>query len=82
MKNSPYEPDLIEVTAPDGKPSTMTIRKKHLQVINIVNIWRIDEDWWRTPVSRLYFLLDLENGTRITVFKDLIHGTWHRQNWA
>lgn len=82
MKHSPYGPELAEVAVFDGMPSKVKIKQRHVKVTNIINMWRIDEDWWRTPISRMYFLLELENGMRITVFQDLIHGSWYRQHWT
>jgi hypothetical protein len=82
MKSSPYEPEMLEVLMCDGRPSAVRLKKRTLGVLEILNMWRIDEEWWRKPVSRLYFLLELENGSRITVFHDLIHNLWYRQNWT
>jgi hypothetical protein len=81
MKTSPYEPEPIEVMMTDDKPSMVRQKKKSIKVKDVLNMWRIDEEWWRTPVSRLYFLLELENGAQLTVFKDLLHRRWYRQNW-
>lgn len=81
MKRSPYEPVLIKVTVSGGKPSTVKIRQRYVKVTSVINMWRIDEDWWRTPVSRMYFLLELENRVRISVFQDLIGGNWYKQPW-
>ena len=44
-------------------------------------MWRIDDEWWRKPISRLYYLLEFTTGSRFTVFQDLITGRWYRQNW-
>ncbi len=77
----PYDPEALEVIERDGKPVTVRVKKQRLKVSGIVNTWRIDEEWWRKPISRLYFLLALENGMRLTVFLDLKKGGWYRQNW-
>ncbi len=78
----PYVPDLIEVTTRDGVPAAVRVRMRRLRVASVLNVWRIDEEWWRRPISRLYFLLELENSARITLFQDLIGGQWYRQHWA
>ena len=75
-------PEPIEVIIVDGKPSRVKFRKKLQKVQEISNLWRIDDTWWQKPVARLYYTLVLENGSRITVFCDLLSGTWYRQNWA
>ena len=79
---SPYDPERIEVAAQEGRPFVVRLKKRPVLVKDVVNVWRIDEEWWRKPISRLYFSLELENGARITVFRDLLGGRWYRQNWA
>ncbi len=80
--SSPYEPERVEIAAQEGKPFVVRLKKRPVLVKDVVNMWRIDEEWWRRPVSRLYFQLELENGARITVFRDLLGGRWYRQHWA
>ncbi len=77
---SPYHPEPVEVVVRDGKPVMVQIKKGRIRVNGIINVWRIDEEWWRKPVSRLYFLLELESGARLAVFHDLENGGWYRQN--
>jgi len=37
--------------------------------------WRIDDEWWRErPIARLYYALLLEDGTFLTVYRDLAAG--------
>ncbi len=79
---SPYEPEKIEVIEKDGRPLSVWVRKRRVQVKEVLNMWRIDEEWWRKPISRLYFLMELENNSRVTLFKDLVGGVWYRQNWV
>jgi hypothetical protein len=79
MKSSPYEPEPIEVRAEGGKPVALLLKKRSVKVRGMLNMWRIDEEWWRKPISRLYFLVELENGSRITLFRDLVQSQWYRQ---
>ncbi|HVA25882.1 MAG TPA: hypothetical protein VMW62_16000 [Chloroflexota bacterium] len=52
-------------------------------VVKVLDRWRIDDEWWRErPISRLYHVLLLENGTRLTVYHDLRAGSWHAQSDA
>ncbi len=69
----------MEVIAREGKPVVIHFKKRRLRVKEVVNVWRIDEEWWRRLISRLYFLLELESGMRITVFQDLEGGEWYKQ---
>ncbi len=82
--DSPFESEPIDVitAAADGKPSSVRFKKRLRRVHHIYNLWRIDDGWWRKPVARLYYSLELEGGARITVFRDLINGGWYKQNWT
>ena len=82
MKTSPFDPEPVEVVAVNGRPVRVTFRKKRQKVRGVVNIWRVDDTWWQTPVARMYYTLELESGSRITVFQELSGGTWYRQNWT
>ena len=86
MKNalhgSPYEPEAIEMTERSGRLTAIRTGKRTFRIIRILNMWRVDEDWWRKPVSRLYLSLELDNGNRMTVFRDMISGQWYKQNYG
>ncbi len=45
----------------------------------ILECWQIDDEWWRSPISRLYYELVLEGGGVRVVYRDLTSGTWHLQ---
>jgi hypothetical protein len=80
LRTNPYQPEPMEVIARDGTPVMVQVRKRRLRVKEIANTWRVDEEWWRRLISRLYFLLELESGVRLTVFQDLVSGGWYKQN--
>ncbi|NLT24691.1 MAG: hypothetical protein GXX82_16735 [Syntrophorhabdus sp.] len=82
MKISPFDPEPVEVIAVSGRPVQVTVRKKRQRARDIVNIWRVDDTWWQRPVARMYYTLELESGSRVTVFQDLSDGVWYRQNWT
>ena len=79
-KAAPYEPEAIDVIDGEGRPLAVVYKKRRLRVASIVDAWRIDEEWWREEVSRLYFLVELENHKRIILFRDLLRNTWFRQD--
>lgn len=62
-----------------GRPAPTGGGGRLLKVVQIREIWRIDDEWWREPVSRLYFEVVLENGKRSVLYRDLARGGWHRQ---
>ena len=76
-------PHVIEVAVDErGIPRIVRLVDKEVPVANIADTWRIDDGWWRPEaeqVKRLYFELTLENGSHLTLFHDLVHGSWHAQ---
>jgi hypothetical protein len=82
MKRSPFEPEPIVVMVADGQPCRVVMKKRTQSVKAISNLWRVDDSWWVTPITRFYYTLELESGSRITVFHDQTSGTWYKQNWT
>jgi len=60
----------------------MLIRGQLCAVTAIRDTWRIDDEWWRTEISRRYFALELDGGNRRTVFQDLVTGAWYVQHYT
>ncbi len=54
-------------------------RGRPRKVVSIRESWRIDDEWWRCPVSRLYHQAVLEQGEILTLYRDLIDGRWYVQ---
>jgi hypothetical protein len=44
--------------------------------VEVCNRWRIDEEWWRRPVSRDYYKL-AGRSLLALVYRDLVDGSWH-----
>jgi hypothetical protein len=70
-------PLTIEADA-QGLPRGLAGRR----VEGLQDIWRIDDEWWRTTISRRYFRLRLEGGVIRTVFQDLQTGAWYSQPYS
>jgi len=45
----------------------------------IGEVWRVDDEWWRQPVSRRYVEVVLEGGKHVVLFEDLMTGQWWLQ---
>ena len=45
--------------------------------LGICNRWRVDDGWWREPVSRACYKVVTRSGLLCTIFLDEIRGTWH-----
>jgi len=77
-----YLPREIEVSAGgSGVPEVIVRKGRQNRVAAISNMWRIDDDWWRDEISRMYFEVELKNGQVMTVFQDLVSGKWYQQRY-
>ncbi len=67
----------------DGRPVAVYLSGRRYAVEAVLETWRIDDEWWRhQPVSRVYYSLLLEDGRRMTVYRDLVNGRWLKQAYA
>jgi hypothetical protein len=82
MRPSPFNPGPVDVFSSDNVPVRVYFKRKMQNVQEITNIWRVDDSWWSKPASRMYYALELDGGSRITVFRDLLSNKWYKQNWA
>lgn len=48
-------------------------------VVSIVDIWRVDDEWWRNAISRRCFELVLDGGSHVVLYEDLVTGNWFLQ---
>jgi hypothetical protein len=45
----------------------------------VLETWRIDDEWWRRLITRQYFAVMLEGGSRVVLFEDLVTHEWFMQ---
>jgi hypothetical protein len=68
-------------------------RGKGVAVADILDRWRIDDEWWRPAlqgdatvgrgeISRMYYHVALRNRQLLVIFRDLIEGDWFTQTNA
>ena len=69
----------IRVRVDDGLPAELERRGKRSHVVAVRERWRIDDEWWRDPISREYFALVLDDGRPVVLFRDLVDGEWYGQ---
>jgi len=48
-------------------------------VETVLEMWRIDDEWWRQLISRRYFAVILEGGARVVLFENLVTHEWFMQ---
>ena len=75
------QPAAVDADAYD-QPAAMLLRGRLQPVVAIHDRWRIDDEWWRGEISRQYFVVECENGIRVTVFQDLVTGEWYTQQYT
>lgn len=68
------------VRPPTPNPQSPTSRAWR-RVLAIRDRWRIDDEWWRAPVSRRYFEVLLEGGQLHTIFQDGASERWFIQRY-
>lgn len=49
-------------------------------VETIGEIWRVDDEWWRAPVSRRYIEVILLGGKHTVLYQDLTTNEWYEQS--
>jgi hypothetical protein len=65
----------------DQQPRAVVWRGKRKLVSAVLDCWRIDEEWWRAPVRRLYHRVVLGDEQVLTIFEDLCTGRWYMQRY-
>lgn len=53
--------------------------KRWSEVETVLDRWRLDDEWWREPISRVYYALVLEGGAHAVLYHDLVEDRWYRQ---
>ena len=76
------QPEPVKVKEnPNGEPVAI-LEGPARPVTAIVDTWRIDDEWWsREEVSRIYYNVILASGQHLTIFKNLVSGSWYRQQY-
>ena len=82
MTSTPLRmPREIEVQQESGEPAIVIRNGVRKKIAAIRNVWRIDDEWWREQISRLYFQVELLDGSVIDIFEDLTSGKWYQQRY-
>ena len=73
--------EMDEVHAPQSLPASSTwfTSPASRRVESIGEIWRIDDEWWRTPINRRYVEVTLEGGGHVVLYEDLNTNEWFMQ---
>lgn len=72
------QPVRVKVGA-GGRPVVLYLKGGARRIRQILDIWQIDDEWWRDRISRRYATLVLENGQKMTIYRNLLDGRWYVQ---
>ncbi len=75
------QPRALRVVIDHGVPVVLIEGVRQLAVVEIQDIWTIEDEWWRQPINRRYFCLLLDGGIIRTVFHDRTTDTWYAQGY-
>lgn len=62
-----------------GFPVALTVKRAQQVVCHVEDAWRLDDEWWRSCVTRRYFRVLLDGGRRLVVYHDLAADRWYAQ---
>jgi hypothetical protein len=63
----------------DGMPVRLTWGGAAHPVTAVIERWRVDAEWWRGRVWRMYFRLTTDTGLLLEVYHDLLADGWFIQ---
>ncbi len=77
------QPDPVAVEENNrGEPKAVLWRGVFKPVVAIHDTWRIDDEWWRDEIARRYFVVEMEGGRRLTLYRDLAaQNAWYAQSY-
>jgi len=71
------EPPITVEVGDQGRPAAVTWQRRE-PVREVVNRWRVDDDWWRVPISRTYYMVRTPTAM-LEVYRDDRTGDWYLQ---
>lgn len=69
----------VTVIAEDGMPRKLVTASGEVDVMQIEDVWIVQDEWWREEIDRQYIVLLMMNGDVRTVFLDRIENAWYEQ---
>ncbi|HEY8739977.1 MAG TPA: hypothetical protein VIN56_05250 [Candidatus Dormibacteraeota bacterium] len=72
-------PEHVRVEVAAGVPARVATGEGRRPALRVCARWRVETDWWRTPVSREYWKLELGGGSEsllCDVYQDRLTGEW------
>jgi hypothetical protein len=63
----------------DGVPISFAWRGRKHTVVEVVERWRADAEWWRVRQWREHFTIATNTRLLLTIYRDLSRGEWYVQ---
>ncbi|MGE5590228.1 MAG: hypothetical protein ACM3ZA_06375 [Bacillota bacterium] len=63
----------------DGRPLALLLDRRWRPVEAIHDHWRVEDQWWRQPLSRYYFEVLTDGGMVHVLYQDRETGAWFLQ---
>ena len=77
FRPSTYTPVRLENDEERNKAIDSGLFRKTVETI--IEIWHIDDEWWREPISRRCVEVILEGGKHVVLYEDVTTGNWFMQ---
>lgn len=61
-------------------PKTLRDGNALKEIEALGEIWRVDDEWWREPISRRYVEVMLKGGGHVVLYEDLTTRRWFVQS--
>lgn len=72
-------PKPITVIAEHGMPAKLITKTTEESVMQIQDMWILQDEWWRQEIDRQYFALLMMDGEMRTIFHDRMEDAWYEQ---
>ena len=66
-----------------GVLRAVVARGRRVGVASVEDRWRVEDEWWRgQPIVRAYLEVLLDDGRRLTLFRDEVTERWFEQSYG
>lgn len=72
-------PKPLTVISEYGQPKMLVTPKSQEAVMQIQDVWIVQDEWWRKEIDRQYFALLTMDGELRTIFHDRVEDAWYEQ---
>ena len=69
---------VLDVPTPGAGPGYLGPARREVETVG--EIWRVDDEWWRAPISRRYVEVILKGGKHTVLYHDLAADEWFEQS--